>query len=371
MSLTVLQLLPELNSGGVERGTLEVANELAKKGHRSLVMSGGGRLVDQLQTAGSEHIKKSIGKKSPTSLLHIPALRHLMLSEKIDIVHARSRMPAWLSWLAWKSINPANRPKFITTFHGPYTPGYYSKIMVRGENIIAVSEFIASYILKHFPGTDPAKIKLIPRGISSSEFYPGFKPEDRWLQRWRRDFPELDKKVVLCLPGRITRRKGHEDFILIVKKLVEAGHQVHALIVGSISKNKTSYLDSLQQLIMKNDLNRHITFIDHRNDLREIMSVSNVVLSLSKLPESFGRTVLESLSLGVPVIAYNIGGVSEIMNRLYPDGLVDINNIDMVFNKIVGLINTPANIKTNNDFMLENMLNTELSLYQELVDPRD
>lgn len=142
MKPTVLQILPELDCGGVERGTLDVAAELVRRGHRSIVVSGPGRLVPQLIAEGSEHINLPVGKKSIFSARLIPMLRKLFLEQQIDIIHARSRLPAWLAYLAWKKLDPLNRPAFITTVHGPYSVNRYSKIMTRGERVIAISEYI-------------------------------------------------------------------------------------------------------------------------------------------------------------------------------------------------------------------------------------
>lgn len=367
MPLTVLQLLPALEAGGVERGTLEVADALVKKGHRSLVVSGGGQLSDTLIAAGSEHIMLPVGKKTPFSIRLIPVLRSLILRENINIVHARSRLPAWLAWFAWKSLPTGNRTRFITTFHGPYAQNAYSKIMVRGEKVIAVSEYIQRYILQHYPDTDQKKIEVIPRGISATQYFPDYKPADQWLSDWRREHPQLAGKFVLCLPGRISRRKGHEDFIHIINQLVAANHNVHGLIIGSVNKSKLEYLGTLQNMIKKHQLAKHITFIDHRHDIREIMSVCNVIMSLSRLPEAFGRTVLESLGLGVPVIAYDIGGVAEIMGRVYPAGLVEHGNISDALEKITALFSSTPAISSIHEYQLETMLNRILGLYESMA----
>ena len=137
--LTVLQVVPELEAGGVERGTLEVARELVRRGHRSLVISNGGRMVEQLQREGSTHIQCPIGRKSPLTLWQFGRMRRLLRDEHVDVVHARSRIPAWVTWLAWKSLPTTQRPHFVTTVHGLYSPNAYSQIMTRGEVVIAVS----------------------------------------------------------------------------------------------------------------------------------------------------------------------------------------------------------------------------------------
>ena len=136
--LTVVQLLPALDSGGVERSTLEIAAALVAAGHRSIVVSAGGRLVAPLEAAGSEHVALAIGRKSPRAWLAMRALRAKLADWRPDIVHARSRLPAWLGWFALRGL-PAPRPHFVTTVHGLNSPGRYSGVMVRGERVVCVS----------------------------------------------------------------------------------------------------------------------------------------------------------------------------------------------------------------------------------------
>ena len=137
--LTVLQAVPALQGGGVERSTLEVAAALVRNGHRSLVISAGGRLVPELLDAGSEHVCWPIGRKSPLTLRLVPRLRRLLHREGVDILHARSRLPAWVAWLAWRGMDPARRPRFITTVHGLNSVNAYSAVMLKGEQVVAVS----------------------------------------------------------------------------------------------------------------------------------------------------------------------------------------------------------------------------------------
>ena len=367
MPITVAQVLPALESGGVERGTLEVAAELVKRGHRSIVISAGGRLVDDLTGAGSEHVRIAIGRKSPTSFRHVYTLRRILLAEKIDILHARSRLPAWISCLARATLSPADRPRFITTVHGPYRPNYYSSIMTRGECVIAVSEYIRNYINENYPGVEDEKIITIPRGVSDTEFYPGFRPAESWLAEWKARNPQLQGKYIICMPGRISRRKGHEDFITIMKELITRGKPVHGLVPGSPHKYRRHFYAELLSRVRQLELDEHITFLGHRKDIREIFSVCDLVLSLSKLPEAFGRTVLEALSLGKPVIAYDMGGVSEIMQELFNDGLTECGSPDLVVNKICRYQERPPVVSRNRDYLLSRMLEQELALYEKLA----
>ena len=168
--LTVIQLLPALESGGVERSTLEIASALVRDGHRAIVVSAGGRLLPALQQAGAEHITLDIGRKSLLSLRHLPALRALFAREGADIVHARSRLPAWLGLKAVQGIAEAQRPRFITTVHGLNSPGRYSAVMARGERVICVSDTVRRYVLQHYPDTKADFLRVIPRGIDPDQF---------------------------------------------------------------------------------------------------------------------------------------------------------------------------------------------------------
>src|SRR5574340_562156 len=176
--LTVLQLLPALESGGVERGTLEVADALVQRGHRALIMSGGGRLVAPLTKLGAEHYTWPIGVKSPRTLLLVHKLRRFLIEQQVDIVHARSRVPAWIAYLAWRGMEPAMRPRFVTTLHGMYGVNRYSRIMTRGEAVIAVSDTVREYILQNYPDT--------PRGWLPSARSAGLRGQRRHNRRLSR-----------------------------------------------------------------------------------------------------------------------------------------------------------------------------------------
>lgn len=361
--LTVLQLLPSLESGGVERGTLEVANELVRRGHHSLVISAGGRMVEALERAGSEHITWDIGAKSPLALRFVPRLRRLLAERKIDIVHARSRMPAWVAYLAWRGMDPATRPRFITTVHGLYSVNRYSAIMTRGERIIAVSNTARDYVLANYPQVDPSRIVVIPRGVDPQEFPYGYRPSAEWLAAWYALYPQLKDKFVITLPGRLTRLKGHEDFIMLMARLKHEGLPVHGLIVGGEDPKRKAYARALRDRVAAEGLTETITFTGQRADMREIYAASNLVLSLSNKPESFGRTVLEALSLGVPVIGYNHGGVGEILGTVFPGGAVTSGDLAALAARIGSWHQSPPTVPATHPYTLSNMLDTTLALY--------
>ena len=311
--LTILQTLPALHSGGVERGTLEIARALVAAGHRSIVVSNGGRLVEQLVREGSEHITLPVHRKSIKSLFQVRPFRRLLQELKPDIVHARSRVPAWIAWLALRRMDLATRPRFVTTVHGLNSVSAYSGIMTKGEVVIAVSETVRDYVQAHYTACDPARIKLIYRGVEPSEFPFQYQPSAEWLTQWHKDYPHLAGKQVLALPGRITRLKGHETFLALISALRAQGLPVHGLLVGGVEEKKRAYLAELKARVAEMGLANDISFTGLRNDIRDVLSQCQLVLSLSTQPETFGRTVLEALSLGIPVVAWEQGGVGEIL----------------------------------------------------------
>jgi glycosyltransferase involved in cell wall biosynthesis len=366
--LTVVQLLPALESGGVERGTLEVAAELVRRGHRSIVISAGGRLVERLEAEGSEHIAWSIGGKSPWTFRYVAQLRSLIAEEQVDILHARSRVPAWVGWMAWKSLSNRVRPRFVTTVHGLYRVGKYSSIMTSGDAVIAVSSSVRDYVLKNFPHTDPARLKVIPRGRNSSEFPHGHHPDDAWLEAWYREFPQTQGKILLTLPGRLTRLKGHEDFINLISEVRATGVDAHGLIVGEVDPRRTAYADELRALVEHDELSEHVTFTGHRRDIREVFSLSALVFSLSTQPESFGRTTLEALSIGIPVVGYDHGGVGEILKDVFPQGATPLGDRIALRDRVTMLLTDgPFVVPPHDGYRLDQMLDAEISLYHELA----
>ena len=365
--LTVVQMLPALESGGVEKGTLEVGKYLVGHGHRSIVISAGGRMVAQLEREGSEHIAWPVGAKRLSTLRYIWKLREFLAREQPDILHLRSRLPAWIGYRAWKGLPSGRRPHLVTTVHGPYTPGRYSSVMVRGERVIAISNMIREYILKNYPWVDPAIIRVIPRGVDPQAYPHGYQPPAEWLAKWRAQYPQLAGKYVITLPGRLTRWKGQEDFIRIIAGLKQRGLPAHGVLVGDAHPRKQYYADELRTQARAAGLESDITFTGHRDDVKEIMAVSNVVLSLSLDPEAFGRVSLEALTLGVPVAAYDHGGVAEQLAAVFPEGRIPVGDTQAAEAKLARWHTQAPAVPANHPFTLERMLRSTLETYLELA----
>jgi glycosyltransferase involved in cell wall biosynthesis len=304
--LAVMQLLPELNSGGVERGTLELGKYLVKSGYNSIVVSGGGRMENQLKEEGSLHVRKTIGSKSPLALLHLFPLRRLILKNKVHVLHVRSRMPAWIGYIAWLSIPARKRPVFITTFHGFYSINSYSAIMTKGDGVIAVSRSIKKHIEEEYGRKD--NVQLIFRGVDIDAFDPpriSHDRVDRLLNSWNvRPGPR-----VLMLPGRLTRLKG--QLIFLESLLHVKNGQFQAILVGDTEDNP-GYTEELTTFIREKELQDKVSLVGHCSDMPAAFLIADIVLSTSSLePEAFGRTTVEAMAMGKPVIATAHGGSLE------------------------------------------------------------
>ena len=363
--ISVLQVLPDLNSGGVERGTLEVNKYLVSVGCRSMVISNGGRMVKELESDKGEHYKLGIGKKNLFIIFSLFKLIDFIKKNKIDIIHARSRLPAWVCFFALKLTKRNIRPIFITTVHGPYSVNFYSSIMTKGDRVIVVSKMIRYYVLKNFK-VDKNKLVLNYRGVSKKYFPYNFKAAEKWLKIWQKDFPQTKNKIILTLPARITGWKGQEDFIILLKKIIEKNPNVHGLIVGEV-KNKARFVNKLKSQATKLGVNKNLTFVGHRSDIREIISISKIVFSLSREPEAFGRISLESLTMGIPVIAYAHGGVKEQMLEILPEGLVAVGNINLVASLTKKWLKNRPEINKGHSFTLKNMLEKTVLVYQQAI----
>lgn len=364
-SLTVVQLIPALQSGGAERSALEVARALVTAGHQSIVISAGGRLVPQLEAEGSRHITLDIGRKSLRSLMKVGELRRVLRELKPDIVHARSRLPAWLGWWAIKRLKPA--PHFVTTVHGLNSPGRYSSILLRGERVIAVSQTLRDYMLSHYTWLEPSRVRVIPRGIDPDAFPYGHRPDDAWRKAFFAEFPTLAGAPLLTLPGRGTRLKGHHDAVELLAELKRRGIEARLLLLGVIEPGREAYVEELRALIHARGLDAQVVLTPPRADVRDIYAISALVLQLSNKPESFGRTVIEALSLCRPVLGYAHGGVGELLAELYPAGRVPPADRERLVERAAELLRVAPPIPMLQSYRLSDMQQATLALYDELT----
>jgi glycosyltransferase involved in cell wall biosynthesis len=381
--LTVVQVLPALQSGGVERSTLEIADALVRSGHRAIVVSAGGRLVPQLEAGGAEHVALGIGRKSPLTLLHVRRLRALFADCGADIVHARSRLPAWIGWLALRAMPVAQRPHFVTTVHGLNSPSRYSAIMARGERVICVSETVRKYVLKHYPATDDATLRVIPRRVIPRGIDPTAFPrvEKHYLEKRDRDartrvaalHPALGGDgPLLLLPGRGTRLKGHADALALLVALRRDGQDARLWMPGAREPGRETYIAELETDAAHAGIADALAITPPTAAIAEAYAACDLVLQVSHKPESFGRTVIEALSCGRPVVGWAHGGVGELLRELLPAGAATPFDADALYRAARDLLaqtepvpaTMPASLQR---YSLAAMQAATLACYRELL----
>ncbi|AWK86378.1 glycosyltransferase family 4 protein [Azospirillum thermophilum] len=305
---TVLQVVPELVTGGAERGCIDMALALQEAGGLPLVASQGGPMVRELDRAGIRHITLPLASKNPLTIRrNAKKLARIIVESRVDIVHARSRAPAWSAWLACRETGAA----YMTTFHAPYNISgalkrRYNSVMARGERVIAISDFVRRHILENYD-TDPARIRTIHRGIDPAVFSPEQVSPARLVtlaKEWR--LP--DDRAVILLPGRLTRWKGQT---VLIDALAELGRKdVLALLVGS-DQGRSGYRQELVERVRRAGLDGVVRMTDHCSDMAAAYLLSDVVVSASQEPEAFGRVIVEAQAMGKPVIVSAIGAYQE------------------------------------------------------------
>jgi glycosyltransferase involved in cell wall biosynthesis len=301
-------VVPALEMGGVERGTVDVAQALGNAGYRALVASAGGRMVHELERAGARHIPLPLARRAPWAIqANVGRLARLIAAESVALVHARSRAPAWSARAAARR---AGRP-FITTFHGVYnfrTPikRAYNAIMTKGDRVIAISEFVAAHIRAHY-AIDEARLRVIPRGIDTAAFDPTRVSPERLIalaQRWA--LP--DGAPVVMMPARLARWKGHAVLIEAMGRLERTDA---LLVLVGLEGRHGGYRRELERLVAATGLGGRVRLIDHVTDMPAAYMLADVVVSASTDPEAFGRVAVEAQAMGRPLVASDHGGSSE------------------------------------------------------------
>jgi glycosyltransferase involved in cell wall biosynthesis len=308
----VLQVLPSLVTGGVERGTIEITQAIAEAEGVALVASAGGRLVAAVERAGGRHITLPLTAKDPWTIWRNAArLEALIRTEKVSLVHARSRAPAWSAWLACQRTGA----HFVTTYHGTYGEGLpfkrrYNAVMARGEVVIAASRFIADLVTARH-GTDPARIRVIPRGVDPAVFDPASVSPER-LARMVRDWRLPDGATTVVLPGRLTAWKGQSVLLRAVARL--ARRDVVCVLVGS-DQGRHRYTASLLKEAQQLGIADRVRVVGHADDMPAALLLSDVVVHASTEPEAFGRVVIEAQAMARPVVAADLGGPVETVTH--------------------------------------------------------
>lgn len=310
--VSVLQVVPELDAGGVERTAIDIAAAIVAAGGRALTASRGGRLEDELAAVGGVLVRMPAHAKDPVRLAaNAMRLARLARRESVDIIHARSRAPAWSAlWAARASGRP-----FVTTYAGTHKASNafkrgYNSVMARGDRVIANSRFIAGHILAEH-GTDPERIVVIPRGIDTAAFDPAAVSPERIAavrQAWGVGGP---REPVVLMPGRLTRWKGQTVMIEALAALAQGGPSPAVLVLAGDDQGRTGYREELAELARARGLQSHVMLPGHCADMPAAYAAADIAVSASVEPEAFGRVAVEAQCMGRPVIATAHGGALE------------------------------------------------------------
>ena len=328
---SVLQVLPHLNSGGLVSGAIEISLSLINNNFNSYVLTKGGRREREIVRAGGILFKMNVASKNPIVMFkNIYKIIKIIKDYKIDIIHTRSRAPAWSAYFAAKKMNIP----FITTFHGTYginnrIKKIYNSIMVRGDKVIAISAFIKNHIISNY-NVDEDRVETIPRGIDISVFNSENVSNERLIFLTNK-FNIISDSYVILLPGRITRWKGH---ILLIKAIAELKRKDLLCIFVGDSQGRTKYVAELHNLINKYELSDKFRIVENQIDMSAIYKLSDIVISASTDPEAFGRVIAEAQAMGRLTIAADHGGASEIIVDGVTGWLFEANNSSALAKKI-------------------------------------
>ena len=371
----VLQVLPELEHGGVETGTVEIASALAEHGITNFVASAGGRMVHDLEKIKVPHFTLPLKTKNPLKLyLNSLKLEKIIKENGINIVHARSRAPAWSAYWAAKRAGV----RFLTTFHGTYGLGpkgikkFYNRVMTYGDLVIAISNHIKKHMMDNYH-VDEKKIRLIHRCVDIAKFSPEAVSKERIINTIRdNNLPE--DLPIITLVGRLTHWKGQHLLLEALAKM--KNRDFYCLIVGS-DQGRVKYTNELKELVKKYDLEGKVKFIGQSFDIPALLMVSDIVLSTSIEPEAFGRAAIEGQAMGKIVIASNIGGSLENTINNVSGILFESNNADALAAALDRALAMPEeekrkmsaaaikNVKDN--FTKQIMCDKTIAVYNELM----
>jgi glycosyltransferase involved in cell wall biosynthesis len=366
----IVQALVSLNLGGSELVAVELAEHARRLGHRVTVIAADGPLAERVRACGAEHLDWAIGKKRLKTLRYIPMLREWLAAESPDVLHLHSRLPAWICQLALRKLERTERPAVVTSVHGHYSVSRYSAVMASGDRVIAVSDHIREYTLRNYAATDPGRVVTVHGGISRKAFPYGHCPSQDWRRKTWSEFPELEGRRLVCLPGRLSRYKGHADFIELVASLSADFPDLHGIIVGK-ARPGSRYRDELEGLAERFGILDRISFVGARQDMREWMSASEIVYSLcADPPEAFGRTVPESLHLGVPVIGWDHGGVRETLAAMFPEGAVTAGDHRALLERSRQFLKSRPEVRPSTAFGLEESMKKTLDVYESALSER-
>jgi glycosyltransferase involved in cell wall biosynthesis len=372
-----LQVLPSLETGGVERGTIDIAGAIKAAGWRPLVASSGGSMVHELERTGARHIELPLHSKNPYVIRrNITRLKELIATEGVDLIHARSRAPAHSAIAAARQSNI----RFVTTFHATYNfsappKRWYNSVMAKGERVIAISNALKDHITGNYD-VNPSRIKVIHRGIDLERFDPLQVSAERVIQlsrQWR--LP--DGVPVVLLAGRLTGWKGQQ---VLIEAMARLGHkQIRCLLVGS-DQGRTGYRRSLEELSQRLDLESVVHLVGDCRDMPAAYMLADVVVSASTDPEGFGRVMVEAQAMGRPIIASDHGASREIVRHGTTGWLFPPGDVRMLSERIAHVIQLDEEHRhriadgairnAQKNFSKDKMCYETMAVYREILNER-
>jgi glycosyltransferase involved in cell wall biosynthesis len=338
----VLQVVPRLVTGGVERGAVEVAAALTAAGWKAIVASEGGPMAAEVTRAGAVHIALPLASKNPYIMWrNVERLSHVIAEHNVGIIHARSRAPAWSAFYAAKRTDR----HFVTTFHNAYGANsalkrMYNSVMGRGELVIAISGFVAAYAERVY-GVAREKLRMIPRGVDTGRF-DSARVEAARVEKLRQEWQIPKGQPVILLPGRLTRWKGQDTFIEAIARLKR--RDVTCLIVGS---GDAGYRDELARAIRQRGLDGVVRLTDECRDMPAAFRLADIVVSASTRPEGFGRVIVEAQAMGCLVIATEHGGAEETILHGKTGWLIPPRDADKLAEALAKTLALPAAERTS------------------------
>lgn len=358
--MKILHLVPALETGGVETGTVDLALSLKKLGQGVVVISNGGRLVKDLEKGGIPHIKLPVHRKSPFTLLLVRRIASLIKTQGIDIVHASSRVPAWIGFLACKLTDTP----FVTSCHGFYSRNFFSYVMGWGRLVMVISKTIEKRMEEDFR-VPKEKIRLVYRGVDLTkyQYFPG-------------KYDRVKDRFTVINIGRLTPIKGQLEFIKAMRRVIDKIKDVEIWIAGGQKAGKARYLDTLKNLAGELGIEKQIKFLGRRSNIPDLLKEADCLVLSTKVPEGFGRTVIEAGAMGTAVCAAEIGGIKEIIE----DGIsglffppADEAGMAGAVIRMLGDIELRRRCSKNlrrkieESFTLEKMAKETLSVYEEAL----
>ncbi len=362
--MKILQILPQLESGGVETGTMDLAKELVQRGHQAVVISAGGQLVGCLESIGAKHYTLDVHKKSLLSILYlIPKVIDIINKEQIDIIHARSRVPGWIGFLAAKY----SKAIFITTCHGYYKKHFLSRVMGWGKFVIVISQIIGQHMIDDFK-VSKEKIRLIYRGVDLEKF------------TFRNFFVKKNsKKKTIGIIARISPLKGHVHFLKSLPGVLSEFPNLEVLIIGEAPAHRRAYLKELFELAQKPYLKGKVKFLGRVQDIPAVLKKLDLLVLTTTTQEAFGRVIIEAGAVGVPVVATRVGGVVEIIEH-GKDGLLvepaDPHGLSGAILKLLKDENLAANFaqnlkqKVEEKFSLKILVEKTIAVYKGAINAK-